>query len=66
MGIQEVHVIDPLKEEGEFARLLAGTLAKEQPAVLITRRACLLAAGKIRAYEQRALQPKEACDGNAK
>ena len=66
MGIKEVHVIDPLKEEGEFARLLAETLAKEQPAVLITRRACLLAAGRIRAYEQRALQEKEACDADGK
>ncbi|HQE61354.1 MAG TPA: thiamine pyrophosphate-dependent enzyme, partial [Candidatus Latescibacteria bacterium] len=66
MGIKEVHVIDPLKEEGEFARLLAETLAKEQPAVLITRRACLLAAARIRAYEQRALQGKEACNADGK
>ena len=62
MGIKDVHVTDPLREEGEFARLLSNSLESERPTVLIARRACLLAAGNIRVYEQRAAGKREACD----
>jgi indolepyruvate ferredoxin oxidoreductase alpha subunit len=61
MGIRNVRVTDPLRETGEFERLLAEALASGELAVIITRRPCLLAAGKIRQYEQKVAAAQEAC-----
>ncbi|GMU23718.1 MAG: indolepyruvate oxidoreductase subunit IorA [Phycisphaerae bacterium] len=56
LGIAHVHVIDPVTDEAGFERLLAESLAGEQLTLIIARRACLLAAGRIREYERAAEQ----------
>lgn len=51
LGIRNVHVIDPISSPDQLEeRLLAGRACRELT-VLITRRTCLLAAGRIRQYE---------------
>jgi indolepyruvate ferredoxin oxidoreductase alpha subunit len=54
LGIRNVHVIDPAREAGVFEKLLSEALAKNELTLLIARRPCLLAAGKIKEYEQAA------------
>ncbi len=56
MGINRVTVIDPFKEEDKFASTLDADLASGELCVIIARRACILAAGRIRAYEKAAEQ----------
>jgi indolepyruvate ferredoxin oxidoreductase alpha subunit len=51
LGIQNVFVIDPLKDAEEFEQLIQNCLAKPELSVVIARRNCLLAAGAIRALE---------------
>ena len=48
-----MHVIDPIADPAGFEQLLARRLASGELAVIIARRPCLLAAGKIKDYEQR-------------
>ncbi len=62
IGIESVHTIDPLAEPGRLEAVLRDCLAAEQPALIIVRRPCVLAAGKIRQYEQ-ARREGAACDG---
>jgi indolepyruvate ferredoxin oxidoreductase alpha subunit len=54
LGIRNVHVIDPARDHARFEHLLAECLAGNELSVLIARRPCLLAAGKIGQYEQAA------------
>jgi len=65
MGIRNVHVLDPARDAEGFEKLLAQYLASNELAVLIARRPCLLAAGKIKEYEQAAArgQSCEQCSG---
>jgi indolepyruvate ferredoxin oxidoreductase, alpha subunit len=63
MGIRNVHVLDPARDAETFEKLLAQYLAGNELAVLIGRRACLLAAGKIKEYEQAAAAAQgKSCD----
>ena len=52
LGVRNVDVIDPIVDPGGFKELLAARLAAPELAVIISRRNCLLAAGKIKAYER--------------
>jgi len=53
MGISRVFVIDPFKDKEAFRTLLRESLESDALSVIITRRPCLLAAKKIRQYEQK-------------
>jgi indolepyruvate ferredoxin oxidoreductase, alpha subunit len=54
MGIRDVHVIDPAKDAAGFERLVASSLSKQELTLIVARRPCILAAGKIRQYERAA------------
>ncbi len=56
IGIREVHVIDATEDVQAFETLLRVCLDGEQPAVIIARRPCMLAAGRIRRYEKAAAE----------
>jgi len=64
MGIAAVHVVDPVAEPGRLKPLLAQCLDRRELAVIVVRRPCLLAAGKIRQYERLAREaaPRAAAD----
>jgi indolepyruvate ferredoxin oxidoreductase alpha subunit len=51
LGVSNVHVLDPTKDEAGFEQLVKDSLAKDELTLIITRRPCLLAAGRIREYE---------------
>lgn len=53
LGITDVHVIDPTADPPAFERLVAESLSSGRLSVLIARRPCLLAAGRIRELEKR-------------
>ena len=52
IGIRNVTVLDPTLDPTGFAALVGRTLESGELAVIIARRNCLLAAGKIKSYEQ--------------
>ena len=52
LGIPNVTVVDPVAAAEEFEQVLVESLNRDALSVIITRRTCLLAAGKIRQYEQ--------------
>ena len=52
IGIAAVHTVDPSADGGSFRRLLQSSLASGELTVMIARRPCLLAAGKIKQYQQ--------------
>jgi indolepyruvate ferredoxin oxidoreductase, alpha subunit len=54
LGVKEVHVTDPTVDPPAFERLLKERLASNDLSVIVARRPCLLAAGKIREYEKAA------------
>ena len=54
LGIPKVHVADPTLNPAAFQELVAACLAGGELAVIVARRNCLLAAGKIREYERSA------------
>lgn len=56
LGIANVHVMDPTINLDAFQQLVASSLAKDELTVIVARRNCLLAAGKIREYERAAPQ----------
>lgn len=56
LGIADVHVIDPTLNPAAFRELLKTCLDSGRLSVIIARRDCLLAAGKIKEYEK--------CDGS--
>ncbi len=55
LGIKRVVVTDPMADVAGFRKLMEECLAGNELAVIIVRRPCLLAAGKIREYERRAV-----------
>jgi indolepyruvate ferredoxin oxidoreductase, alpha subunit len=69
LGIKNVIVVDPVAAAAEFEEALVKSLNCNALTVLITRRTCLLAAGKIRQYERSSESPDsrrtatEACSG---
>ena len=52
MGIRHVAVVDPAAGPGRLRALIEEALARTDLSLIITRRDCLLAAGKIKAYER--------------
>jgi len=57
LGIANVTVVDPVAAPGEFEQVLVEGLKGDALSVIIARRTCLLAAGKIRQYQQCSLSP---------
>ena len=53
LGIPNVTVVDPVAEAEKFEQALVESLNRDALSVIITRRTCLLAAGKIRQYESK-------------
>jgi indolepyruvate ferredoxin oxidoreductase alpha subunit len=54
MGVPRVEVMDPTAEVDAFEKLVVDSLNSGQLCVIIARKACLLAVGKIRQYEKAA------------
>jgi len=54
LGVRNVHVVDPTKDEPAFEKLLTDSLAADELTLIIARRPCLLATARIKAYEQAA------------
>lgn len=52
IGIRQVTVMDPTLDPSAFEKVVAGALSTGELAVIIARRDCLLAAGKIKEYEK--------------
>jgi indolepyruvate ferredoxin oxidoreductase alpha subunit len=52
LGIRHVHVMDPTVDPGAFEQLVARSLASGELAVIVARRTCLLATGKIKQMEK--------------
>jgi indolepyruvate ferredoxin oxidoreductase alpha subunit len=68
IGVQNVDVIDAGADPDAFERLLVQRLASNDLSVIIARKPCILAAGNIRKYEQKAAEGKaecQACKENA-
>jgi indolepyruvate ferredoxin oxidoreductase alpha subunit len=54
IGAHHVDVIDASSDPAGFEKLLADRLAENELSVIISRKPCILAAGKIRQYEKEA------------
>ena len=52
LGITKVHVVDPFKDKDGLERILSESLASDELTVIITRRPCILAAKKIKQYQE--------------
>jgi indolepyruvate ferredoxin oxidoreductase alpha subunit len=52
MGIEHAYAVDPIREAERFEQLLRESLAASRLTVIVARRPCLLAAGKIKQYQQ--------------
>jgi len=66
MGVKQVHVVDPPADPAGFEELMKQRLASNELAVIVARKTCLLAAGKIREYEKAAAAKSTAvCDACA-
>lgn len=61
MGIEHVDTIDPIAQPEALKPTLRARLASNALSVIVVRRPCLLAAGKIKQYE-RAAQPSTHCE----
>jgi indolepyruvate ferredoxin oxidoreductase alpha subunit len=63
LGIASVHVTDPAANPAAFQELVAASLASGELAVIVARRNCLLAAGRIKEYERSAIREQipESC-----
>ncbi len=62
LGVPDVHVVDPIQDPDGFQTTVRGCLERGRLSVVVARRNCLLAAGKIREYE-RALATAGAAPG---
>ena len=60
-GIRNVFTLNPVREKARFKELLAAALRKDELTVLIARSPCILAAGRIAAWEKE-LKAREAAD----
>jgi indolepyruvate ferredoxin oxidoreductase alpha subunit len=60
LGIASVHVTDPAANPAAFQELVAASLASGELTVIVARRNCLLAAGRIKEYERSAAR-EESC-----
>ena len=59
MGVTRLTVLDAFKEQERFAQTLDADLASGELCVIIARKPCILAASRIRAYEEAAKQNSE-------
>ena len=59
MGVQNVRVIH--SEDGSLPGLLTELLARPETSLIVARQPCVLAAPKIRFYEQAAAERRDAC-----
>ncbi len=67
IGIANFHVVDPATEDARLEELLVEALGRDELTLIVARRPCVLAAGKIKQYERAASTPTgpAACeDGN--
>jgi indolepyruvate ferredoxin oxidoreductase alpha subunit len=64
LGIEKVHVTDPTADPAAFQDLVAASLRSEKLELIVARRNCLLAAGKIKEYARAAAQ-NETCKPDA-
>jgi indolepyruvate ferredoxin oxidoreductase alpha subunit len=62
LGVPNVHVVDPTRQPDELRQRLTEALGGDELTVIVARRPCLLAARKIRQYEQPAGQPAGGTD----
>jgi len=60
LGIENVVVIDPSRDTERFRQILKDALESDELALIVARRPCLLAAGKIKQYEE-AARTGESC-----
>lgn len=63
IGIEEVDVIDPVKDFEGFQSLLQKRLASDSLSLIVVRRPCILAAAKIKQYEKEQQEKCEATQG---
>ncbi len=61
LGIEDTHVIDPTVDPQAFQDLLAECLASGRLSVIVARRNCLLAAGRIKELERMERCSEECC-----
>ncbi len=61
LGIASVYVTDPTANPAAFQELVATSLGRGDLTVIVARRNCLLAAGKIKEYERAAARGTESC-----
>jgi len=54
LGIPSVHVVDPTRDRAGFEQLVSTTLSKNELALIVARRPCLLAAKRISELERTA------------
>jgi indolepyruvate ferredoxin oxidoreductase alpha subunit len=65
VGVKNVDVVDPVADPGGFEKLLLDRLARPELSMIVSRRACILAAADIRKYEKAAADRCGACAGGA-
>jgi len=65
LGIPSVQVTDPTADPAAFQELVAASLAGGKLTVIVARRNCLLAAGKIKEYERTAAAECETSAGDS-
>ncbi len=65
MGVDHVIVMDAAADVAGFERSLRAALAGDGLTMIVTRKPCILAAGKIREYEKAATVEASACAGCA-
>ena len=52
IGVKNVHVIDPNRDSDGLRRLVEEALSSNELTLIVARRPCILAAGKIKSYEK--------------
>ena len=66
IGINSVVIVDPATDPDGFEKLLTDRLASGDLSLIIARRPCLLAAGKIKEYERQAAEVAGSCGSGCK
>ncbi len=62
IGVDHVDVLDPVDDPDGFEKVLVKRLESKELSVIIARRPCILAAGRIRQYEREAQSCQECAD----
>jgi indolepyruvate ferredoxin oxidoreductase alpha subunit len=60
MGVPRVAVVDPMADDGTLKQAITEALDSGQLAVIVARRPCILAAGKIKKWERAADEKRQA------